>query len=134
MVTTEMASAGSANADTPYWDALSQECPTREVLARIGDKWTVLVVTVLDAHASRRFAQLRRDIEGISQKMLTQTLRLLERDGLVDRHVEATVPVTVRYALTDQGRSLARVLDHVRAWAYTNMDAIQAARRCYDTR
>ena len=120
--------------ETPYWDALSQACPTREVLARIGDKWTVLIVTVLDAHPSRRFAQLRRDIEGISQKMLTQTLRVLERDGLVDRQVEATVPVTVRYSLTEQGRGLARVLDQVRAWAYTNMDAIEQARRAYDAR
>ena len=124
----------TGGAEAPYWDALSQACPTREVLARIGDKWTVLVVTVLDAHASRRFAQLRRDIEGISQKMLTQTLRQLERDGLVHREVEATVPVTVRYSLTVPGRSLARVLDHVRAWAYANMDAIEAARRCYDAR
>ncbi len=65
--------------------------------------------------------------------MLTQTLRVLERDGLVDRQAEATVPVTVRYSLTDQGRSLARVLDHVRTWAYTNMDAIEASRRAYDT-
>lgn len=131
MVTTSM---NTRSIEAPHWDALSQACPTREVLARVGDKWTVLVVTVLDAHPSRRFAQLRRDIEGISQKMLTQTLRVLERDGLVDRQVEATVPVTVRYSLTDQGHSLARVLDHVRAWAYTNMDAIEASRRTYDMR
>lgn len=131
---TKHPSARSVRAQEPYWDALSQDCPTREVLARIGDKWTVLVVTVLDAHTSRRFSQLRRDIEGISQKMLTQTLRALERDGLVNRNVEATVPVTVRYSLTDTGTSLARVLDHVRAWAYDNMDAIETARGNYDTR
>jgi DNA-binding HxlR family transcriptional regulator len=118
----------------PRWDALSQACPTREILARIGDKWTVLVVTVLDEHPTRRFSQLRRDVEGVSQKMLTQTLRALERDGLVDRQVEPTVPVTVRYSLTEQGRSLARVLDHVRAWAYTNMDTIEDARARYDKR
>lgn len=117
---------------SPRWDALSQSCPTREVLGRIGDKWTVLVVSVLDAYSTRRFAELRRDIEGISQKMLTQTLRTLERDGLVDRQVEPTVPVTVRYSLTDRGRSLARVIDQVRAWAYSNMDAIERARQAYD--
>lgn len=119
---------------SPHWDALAQACPTRDVLARIGDKWTVLVVTVLDAHQSRRFAELRRDIEGISQKMLTQTLRALERDGLVDRDVQPTVPVTVRYSLTERGRTLARTLDHVRAWAYANMAAIEQARRQYDAR
>ena len=107
----------------------------RGILDRIGDKWTVLVVTVLDAHPEgHRFSQIRRDIEGISQKMLTQTLRALERDGLVEREVEATVPVTVRYALSDHGRGLARVLDHVRTWAYSNIETIEAARRVYDAR
>ncbi len=118
----------------PLWDALSQQCPTREVLARIGDKWTVLVITALSPHPQRRFSELRRDIEGISQKMLTQTLRGLERDGLVTRQVEPTVPVTVRYALTERGQSLARVLSAVRAWAYEQMDDIEASRHNYDTR
>jgi DNA-binding HxlR family transcriptional regulator len=122
----------TTSAPRPRWDALAQACPTRDVLARIGDKWTVLVVTVLDAHEARRFAELRRDIEGISQKMLTQTLRALERDGLVDRDAQPTVPVTVRYSLTERGRTLARTLDPVRAWAYANMDAIEQARRRYD--
>jgi DNA-binding HxlR family transcriptional regulator len=134
MVTTVPPAAAALGNDQAYWDALSQDCPTRDLLAHIGDKWTVLVVTVLDAHTNRRFAQLRRDIEGISQKMLTQTLRMLERDGLVSRHVEPTVPVTVRYELTDGGRGLARVLDHVREWAYANMDSIEVARSAYDAR
>ncbi len=116
------------------WDALSQQCPTREVLARIGDRWTVLVVTALEPQKNLRFSQLRRDIEGISQKMLTQTLRNLERDGLARREVEPTVPVTVRYSLTDRGRGLASVLTEVRAWAYTNMDAIVTSRQDYDGR
>lgn len=116
------------------WDALSQRCPTREVLARIGDRWTVLIVTALEPHQNLRFSQLRRDIEGISQKMLTQTLRNLERDGLAQRDVEPTVPVTVRYSLTDRGRGLAAVLAQVRAWAYTNMGAIVTSRQDYDDR
>jgi DNA-binding HxlR family transcriptional regulator len=119
---------------TPRWDALSQQCPTREVLARIGDKWTVLVVTALEPHDSLRFSALRREIEGISQKMLTQTVRQLERDGLVIREVEPTVPVTVRYSLTTEGHSLAGVVADVRAWAYAHMDDITEARRAYDLR
>ena len=116
----------------PRWDALSQQCPTRDVVARIGDKWTVLVITALSPHSDRRFSELRRDIEGISQKMLTQTLRALERDGLVTRTVEPTVPVTVRYALTARGTSLAAVVSEIRTWAYANIEDIQASRREHD--
>ena len=130
--TDDLSRTGAAPGSTPRWDALSQDCPTREVLARIGDKWTVLAVTVLDEHPGHRFSQLRRDIEGVSQKMLTQTLRALERDGLVRREVEATVPVTVRYSLTERGTTLARTLDAVREWAYANMSAITESRQAYD--
>jgi DNA-binding HxlR family transcriptional regulator len=116
----------------PDWDALSRRCPTRDVLSRIGGKWTMLVITALVAHPSLRFSALRRDVEGITQKMLTQTLRGLERDGLVTRTVHPTVPVTVEYALTERGRSLAEAVAVLRGWAYANMDGIDSARRSFD--
>jgi DNA-binding HxlR family transcriptional regulator len=114
------------------WDALSQRCPTRELLARIGDKWSVLVVTALEPYPHLRFSELKRQIEGISQKMLTQTLRELERDGFLVRSVEATVPVTVRYRLTRTGRGLAIVVAALRTWSYANIEAIQKARQSFD--
>ena len=110
-----------------------RRCPTRQVLDRIADKWTMLVITSLSDAGRMRFSELRRAIEGVSQKMLTQTLRALERDGLVSRSVHPTVPVTVEYALTDLGRSLADAVTTIRTWAYDNMDAIAAARTTYDT-
>ena len=79
-----------------------------------------------------RFSEIRRQIEGISQKMLTQTLRGLERDGLVTRTVYPTVPVTVEYRLTDLGRSLGETVGAIRSWAYANMDEIESAREHYD--
>jgi DNA-binding HxlR family transcriptional regulator len=100
------------------------------VLDRIADKWTMLVIVALE-HGTLRFSELRRSIDGITQKMLTQTLRALERDGLVEREVIATVPVTVRYTLTPLGHSLADAVGVIRTWAYTNMDAIDAARQAY---
>jgi len=112
---------------------LKQQCPTRQVLTRIADKWTMLVITLLAEHEKLRFSELRRQIEGISQKMLTQTLRGLERDGLLIRTVYATVPVTVEYRLTDLGRSLGDTVGAIRSWAYANMDEIEVARERYDT-
>jgi DNA-binding HxlR family transcriptional regulator len=90
----------------PQWNMMSAACPTRQVLDRIADKWTMLVIVALQ-DGTLRFSELRRGIEGISQKMLTQTLRALERDGMVERDVIPTVPVTVRYTLTPLGHSLA---------------------------
>jgi DNA-binding HxlR family transcriptional regulator len=115
------------------WNMLKQRCPTRQVLDRVADRWTMLVITSLSAEQPLRFSELRRRIEGVSQKMLTQTLRGLERDGLITRSVFPTVPVTVEYALTDLGASLADAVAGIRAWAYTNMDAIEHARSTYDT-
>src|SRR4029077_13749777 len=114
------------------WDMLSAQCPTRDVLTRIADKWTMLVITVLESEDAVRFSELRRRIEGVSQKMLTQTLRSLQRDGLVTRAAYPTVPVTVTYALTPLGRSLAAAVDGIRRWAYGNMDEIAEARETYD--
>lgn len=115
------------------WDALSQNCPTRDMLAQIGGKWTILVVTALTPHNHLRFSDLKRRIEGVSQKMLTQTLRALERDGFVWRDVEPTVPVAVSYGLTERGRSLASVLSILRQWSYENIEEVQKSRKAFDT-
>jgi DNA-binding HxlR family transcriptional regulator len=117
---------------TERWNVMDAACPTRQVLDRIADKWTMLVIVSLQA-GTLRFSALRRAIDGITQKMLTQTLRALERDGIVDREVIPTVPVTVRYTLTPLGHSLADAVSVIREWAYTHMDAIEAARAAYQS-
>lgn len=120
------------------YNAFLAVCPSRNLLARISDKWVVLVLCALgddgggDAPAALRYSELSRIIAGVSQKMLTQTLRSLERDGLVTRKVTPTVPVTVEYALTELGLSLHRTMQGVRAWAQENMDDVQARREAYD--
>jgi len=109
----------------------SATCPTRHVLDLIGDKWATLIVGLLEQQP-QRFAELHRKISGISQKMLTQTLRRLERDGLVQRTVYAEVPPRVVYALTPLGQTLCAPLAALRAWAETNITAVQAAQQHYD--
>jgi DNA-binding HxlR family transcriptional regulator len=106
-------------------------CPTREVLDRVGDKWSVLVVILLGERV-HRFNELHRAIEGISQRMLTLTLRGLERDGLVTRTVYPSVPPRVEYALTELGQTLLEPLSALAAWANASRPAIQAARERYD--
>ncbi len=108
-------------------DVLQAECPSRAVLDRIADKWTALVIHTL-ADGTQRFGQLNRRIGGISQKMLTQTLRALERDGLVERIVHPVVPPRVDYRLTALGRSLRQPLEAVCAWAEAHIQEIRAAR------
>lgn len=112
-------------------DAFSAQCPTRQVLDRIGDKWAVLILIQLE-NGHMRFNALRRRIENISQKMLSQTLKSLERDGLITRTAFPTVPVTVDYALTELGRTLARTVHQLTLWAEANIDEIQAAQQRYD--
>jgi DNA-binding HxlR family transcriptional regulator len=97
-------------------DVFARECASRVVLDRIGDRWTVLLVVAL-ADGRLRFSQLRTKIEGITPKVLTQTLRALERDGLVTRTVFAEVPPRVEYELTELGRDLLAPIDAVRVWA-----------------
>lgn len=106
-------------------------CPTRLVLDRVADKWAVLVLGLL-RNGPVRFNQLRRSIEGVSQKMLSQTLKSLERDGLVTRHAVATVPVTVEYSITPLGGTLSASVDALRIWAETYIEEVQAAQRSYD--
>ncbi len=115
----------------PPWNAYSATCPTRLVLDRIADKWTVLVLGLL-AGQPMRFNRLRREIEGLSQKMLSQTLRRLERDGLVSRTVFPTVPVTVEYALTPLGHTLTDVVAAVRLWAEGHIAEVLRSQRAYD--
>jgi DNA-binding HxlR family transcriptional regulator len=112
-------------------DPFNAQCPTRRVLDRIGDKWAVLILILLERE-TLRFNALRRRIEAISQKMLSQTLKSLERDGLIRREVFATVPVTVEYSLTDLGRTLASTVDTLRLWAEAHIGAVEEAQRRYD--
>jgi DNA-binding HxlR family transcriptional regulator len=102
-----------------------------EVLARIGDKWTVLVVNLMGS-GPKRFNELKREVGGISQRMLTLTLRGLERDGLVTRTVYPTVPPRVEYQLTELGRSLLVPVRALGAWALGNQEMIQDARAKFD--
>jgi DNA-binding HxlR family transcriptional regulator len=102
------------------------------LLSRIGDKWTVLVVTTL-GEGPRRFNELRREIPSVSQRMLTLTLRNLERDGLVSRTVTPTIPPRVDYELTDLGRSLLQPISELAQWALDNVGAIHEAQARYDT-
>lgn len=108
-----------------------EKCPTRVVLDRIADKWTVLVLGLL-AENPLRFNQLRREIEGLTQKMASQTLKALERDGLVARKATPTVPVTVEYSITPLGRTLAATVDELRLWAQAHIGDVIKAQKRYD--
>lgn len=123
MVTTEE----SGPPISPY----RADCPTRHILDRIGDRWTVLIVVAL-WDGSARFSELRRRVAGISQKMLTQTLRGLERDGLVHRTVYPEVPVRVEYRLTEAGRTLREPLRALQEWSIAYLSDISASQKAYD--
>ncbi len=112
---------------------LTAGCPVRDVIERVGDKWSVLLVVRL-REGPARFSVLLRGTEGISRRMLTRTLRLLERDGLVLRTVFPTTPPSVEYALTDLGRGLAAPLDALTVWALAHRDDVEDARRRFDRR
>ena len=142
---------GQANAD---YNAFFATCPSRQLLDRISNKWVVLILCALggdtgsEASASvrahvpgsagavdvrtLRYSELSRQLSGVSQKVLTQTLRALERDGLLTRTVTPTVPVTVTYALTDLGISLHHLTRELRHWAQEHMDDVFAHREQYD--
>lgn len=112
-------------------DAYNPDCPTRHILDRIGDKWAVLVMLTLK-DGPVRFNDLRRRIGAISQKMLSQTLKSLERDGLVSRAAFPTVPVTVEYRLTPLADGLIGILDQITRWAEAHVGDIMTARRAHD--
>jgi DNA-binding HxlR family transcriptional regulator len=127
-------SSDSALPETPLrGNVFAAACPTRQLLDRIADKWTVLILLTL-ANGSQRFGALKRHIGGISQKMLSQTLKSLERDGLIDRTVEHTAPIAVTYAITPLGRSLTVSLRGVIEWAETRMGDVFNARNAFDAR
>ncbi|WP_110208570.1 winged helix-turn-helix transcriptional regulator [Nocardioides daejeonensis] len=115
---------------SPAWDPYVRDCPTRDLLDRIGDRWTVLVIGTL-AEGPRRFGDIAKAVDGVSQKMLTQTLRSLERDGLVTRTVFPQVPPRVDYELTPLGHSLRTPLHTLEVWATTHMEQVVEARRSY---
>ncbi len=109
------------------------DCPTRQILDLISDKWTPLVVMLLKDEP-KRFSELRRTINGISQKMLTQTLRGMERDGLVTRTVYPEVPPRVEYELTPLGQTLCAPMWAIICWSETHIDEITSAQSAYDSR
>lgn len=143
---TTTAAQKRAQAKAEY-DAFLAACPSRKLLDRISDKWVTLVLAALGSDGSHpqgadcageprsmRYSELARLLAGVSQKMLTQTLRSLERDGLITRTATPTVPVTVSYELTDLGLSLHHMMRGLKSWAETHMDDVLAKRATYDTR
>lgn len=109
-----------------------QNCPVRGILDRIGSKWSVLIIMVL-AERPHRFGELRREVFDISQRMLTQTLRELQRDGLISRHVHATTPPTVEYRLTLLGQTLLEPLTGLLNWAESYSEDIREARDVFES-
>lgn len=122
-----MSVAEPSTMGNPY----DRDCPTRHILDRIGDKWTVLIVGAL-ANGPMRFSELAKRVDGISQKMLTQTLRSLERDGIVDRTIYPEIPPRVEYELTNVGRTLQEPLKVLEQWAVAHFPQISQAREAHD--
>lgn len=116
----------------PEPDVFQANCPTQRGLETIADKWSVIVIYALSQQEMRRYSELQRVIGGISQKMLTQTLRKLERDGLVERKVYPVVPPKVEYSLTPLGHTLTELLKAICHWTQIHWDEIEAARVRYD--
>lgn len=114
-----------------HGNVYASDCPTRQILDRIGDKWTALVIGLLEED-TMRFSQIKKRIGGISQKMLTQTLRNLERDGLVTRTVYAEIPPRVEYTLTPLGETLVEPLTVIRKWAENNINQVVESQHVYD--
>lgn len=112
-------------------DALFPNCPIRNILSRIGDKWSMLVLYTLETDEAKRFKELQRNIPDISQNMLTATLKMLEADGLVKREAFAEVPPRVEYSLSDKGKTLLPHINALLSWATDNMDDIYESRRHY---
>lgn len=113
------------------YDVFDDRCPTRMVLDRLADKWALLVLDRL-RDGPVRFNNLRRDIRGLTQKVLSQTLKRLERDGLIERTVHPTVPIRVDYALSPLGQTLTETVAAFAHWAESNMEAVLAAQAAYD--
>lgn len=140
---TKTAAQKRARAKLEY-DAFLANCPSRQLLDRISDKWVALILAALGGDGphvgtgdtgqprAMRYSELSRRLAGVSQKMLTQTLRSLERDGLLTRTVTPSVPVTVTYELTELGFSLQQLMMGIKSWAETHMDEVRASRERHD--
>ncbi len=115
-------------------EAARAEALVRQTLSRVADKWTLLVIEALSARGMLRFTELQREVGGVSQKMLTKTLRELERDGLVTRHVHPVVPPRVDYELTKLGESLGESVCGVWQWAEAHAGEVERARKAYERR
>lgn len=126
-----MTAAQRRERDRLAYNAYVAECPSRQVLDALSDKWVTLVLTAL-ADGPRRYSELARTIAGVSQKMLTQTLRTLERDGLLTRTITPSVPVRVDYQLTTLGQTVLPVVSAIKHWSETHIHEIHAARTAYD--
>ncbi|GAA4043651.1 helix-turn-helix domain-containing protein [Streptomyces shaanxiensis] len=111
-----------------------RDCPTRAVLELIASKWTMLVLVALEDGRPMRFGELRRRLDGVTPKVLTQTLRALEREGLLTRSVYPTVPPRVEYRLTELGQEVGGLIQGITLWSQANIAAIQAAREEFDER
>jgi DNA-binding HxlR family transcriptional regulator len=122
----------TADATPVRFDAFDASCPSRRLLDTIGDKWASLVIAALGLGGRMRYSELSARISGVSQKMLTQTLRGLERDGLLTRTVTPSVPVRVDYELTPLGLSLLDTIRLLKQWAEVHMPEVDAARAAYD--
>lgn len=112
-------------------DTLYPTCPIRNILSRVGDKWSMLVLITLNGHGVMRFNELRRNIPDISQKMLSEVLKALEADDLVSRKVYAEVPPRVEYHLTERALTLIPLIEGLIDWALSNMDDIMESRKQY---
>ena len=119
--------------ERPY-DAFDAHCPSRRLLDTIGDKWASLIIVALGLQGPLRYSELSDRIAGVSQKMLTQTLRNLERDGLLTRTVTPTVPLRTDYELTPLGQSLLATLCHLKEWAEAHMREVDDSRANYDAK
>lgn len=127
------ATAGECPGQYPPVDPRLEALVT-QVIGRVADKWTMLILEALEEHGELRFTRLSERVDGISQKMLTQTLRQMERDGLVIRTVHAVIPPKVEYRLTPLGHSLGEAFCGVWHWAAANLETIEAARAAFDAR
>ena len=124
----------TAIAKPPELQFTPANCHAREMLSRVGDKWSVYVIHVLAHNGTLRFNELRSRVDGISQRMLTVTLRGMERDGLVTRTVHAEIPPRVEYALTPLGGTLRELVQGLVLWSETHLSQVDAAREAFDAR
>lgn len=125
--------AASTRQPKPEFDAFAASCPSRRLLDTISDKWVSLLIVALGLRGPLRYSELSSQIAGVSPKMLTQSLRRMERDGLVTRTLTPSVPVRVDYELTPLGQSLLEVMCHLKEWAEVHMPQVETARATYDS-